>query len=76
MFGAVVSRSAMAQCGRDPRLPNEPSCGFHGKDKHLTLHLIARYSVAEQDACAQKPGLWREKEPVPPWGWRKVNSKN
>ncbi|MBZ5653622.1 MAG: thermonuclease family protein [Acidobacteriia bacterium] len=31
----------------------------------------ARYSVAEQDARAHKLGLWRDKDPVPPWEWRR-----
>ena len=30
-----------------------------------------RYSFAEVEARARKAGLWREREPVAPWEWRK-----
>jgi endonuclease YncB( thermonuclease family) len=30
-----------------------------------------RYAQAEEDAQAQRAGLWREPNPVPPWEWRK-----
>jgi endonuclease YncB( thermonuclease family) len=31
----------------------------------------ALYSDAEVDAKAEKLGLWRDKDPIPPWAWRK-----
>lgn len=29
-----------------------------------------RYAFAEKEAKAKRAGLWRDKNPVPPWGWR------
>ena len=28
------------------------------------------YAFAEEEARARRAGLWREREPVPPWEWR------
>lgn len=33
----------------------------------------ARYEAAERDAREQRVGLWRERDPVPPWDWRRSN---
>lgn len=30
-----------------------------------------RYESAEDEARLRKQGLWRDKEPVPPWEWRR-----
>lgn len=30
-----------------------------------------RYAVAEQEARARKVGLWADKQPIPPWEWRR-----
>ena len=30
-----------------------------------------KYTAQESKAKSQKLGLWRDKEPIPPWGWRK-----
>ena len=30
-----------------------------------------RYSFAEVEARARKAGLWRERDPVAPWDWRR-----
>jgi len=30
-----------------------------------------RYEFAEQEARAKRAGLWADRQPVPPWGWRK-----
>jgi endonuclease YncB( thermonuclease family) len=35
-----------------------------------------RYEFAEQEARAKKVGLWRERDPVPPWEWRKERHRN
>lgn len=31
-----------------------------------------RYAIVEQQAQAQRVGLWRDVNPVPPWNWRKA----
>ncbi|WP_034964907.1 thermonuclease family protein [Campylobacter showae] len=30
-----------------------------------------KYTAQESNAKSQKLGLWRDKEPIPPWEWRK-----
>lgn len=32
----------------------------------------AAYAKAEVDASAQRVGLWQDKDPTPPWAWRKT----
>jgi len=32
----------------------------------------AQYEFAEKDARAKRAGLWADREPVPPWNWRKT----
>ena len=32
-----------------------------------------RYEFAEQEAKAKKVGLWQDKNPTPPWEFRKAN---
>ncbi len=32
-----------------------------------------RYEFAEQEAKAKKVGLWQDKNPQPPWEYRKMN---
>jgi endonuclease YncB( thermonuclease family) len=36
----------------------------------------ALYSDAEEDAKAEKLGLWSDKDPIPPWAWRKGQRQN
>ncbi len=33
------------------------------------------YEAVEDAAKAEKRGLWRDADPVPPWGWRKQQKK-
>ena len=32
-----------------------------------------RYAEAEEQARAQRSGLWQDKKPLPPWEWRRLN---
>lgn len=32
-----------------------------------------KYTAQESKAKSQKLGLWRDKEPIPPWEWRREN---
>ena len=32
-----------------------------------------KYTAHESKAKSQKLGLWRDKEPIPPWEWRREN---
>jgi endonuclease YncB( thermonuclease family) len=34
-----------------------------------------RYEVAEREAKAGKAGLWRDRDPVPPWKWRREKAQ-
>jgi endonuclease YncB( thermonuclease family) len=34
-----------------------------------------QYERAEAEANARRVGLWSEREPVPPWEWRKLKRK-
>lgn len=34
------------------------------------------YAQAEKKARDAKLGLWKEKDPVPPWSWRKTEKQN
>jgi len=31
-----------------------------------------RYAFAEKEARAKRAGLWRDREPVAPWDWRRT----
>ena len=33
----------------------------------------ATYAAVEQDAQESRRGLWRDKDPVPPWEWRRAH---
>ena len=37
--------------------------------------ICERLRLAEQEAMEQRLGLWRDKEPVPPWEWRKAKKQ-
>jgi endonuclease YncB( thermonuclease family) len=40
-------------------------------DKEQTPEERMRYADAETDARAHRIGLWQDKQPVPPWDWRR-----
>ncbi len=37
--------------------------------------LCAEFSKLEEKARKKKAGLWRRKKPLPPWEWRRKNSR-
>jgi micrococcal nuclease len=44
---------------------------WHYKDYSTS----SEYSKLEENARAQKKGLFRQKDPIPPWEWRKQQKK-
>lgn len=40
--------------------------------KEQTLEDRSLYAQAEEQARAEKLGLWKDAEPIPPWDWRKI----
>jgi len=43
--------------------------------KEQTADDQGRYESAEDEARLRKQGLWRDREPVPPWEWRRQSKK-
>ncbi len=41
--------------------------------KELSRENRKRYAQAEDQARANKKGLWQDKNPMPPWEWRRLN---
>ena len=52
-------------------------CGWHYKKYQNEQSLDDRlsYNSAEESARANRAGLWADKDPVPPWDWRKAREK-
>lgn len=64
--------------GQDANLAQvEAGFAWHYKDYQREQSKADRlaYAEAEQRAREARKGLWTERDPVPPWDWRK-NSKN
>jgi endonuclease YncB( thermonuclease family) len=40
--------------------------------REQTSKARGQYERAEAEARAKRMGLWSDREPVPPWEWRKV----
>ena len=60
--------------GQDVNLEQiQRGCGWHYKtyQKEQSLEDRLSYNAAEESARASRVGLWTDKEPVPPWDWRK-----
>jgi endonuclease YncB( thermonuclease family) len=41
--------------------------------KELSLEKRKLYAQAEAEARANKKGLWQDKDPMPPWEWRRLH---
>jgi endonuclease YncB( thermonuclease family) len=41
--------------------------------KELTPDTRKLYAQAEDKARVERVGLWRNKNPMPPWEWRRLN---
>jgi endonuclease YncB( thermonuclease family) len=64
--------------GRDVNLEQiRLGCGWHYKKYQNEQSLDDRlsYNSAEVSARANRVGLWADKDPVPPWDWRKARKE-
>ena len=43
--------------------------------KEQSLEDARAYEAAERDAQASRIGLWRDKDPTPPWDWRRKDRR-
>jgi endonuclease YncB( thermonuclease family) len=72
-YGRVIGKVLIDD--RDVNLEQiRRGCGWHYKKYQSEQSLNDRlsYTSAEESARAHKVGLWADKEPVPPWDWRKA----
>jgi endonuclease YncB( thermonuclease family) len=72
-YGRVIGKVLVD--GQDVNLEQvRRGCGWHYKKYQNEQSLDDRlsYTSAEESARADKAGLWADKEPVPPWDWRKA----
>jgi endonuclease YncB( thermonuclease family) len=44
--------------------------------KNIPKPMAKTFIVAEASAKTNKAGLWADKDPVPPWAWRRAQRKN
>ena len=44
--------------------------------KNIPKPMAKAFANAEASAKASKAGLWADKDPVPPWDWRRAQRKN
>jgi len=44
---------------------------YKSYENEQTLEERGRYSFAEDEARARRAGLWHDRQPTPPWQWRK-----
>lgn len=75
-YGRVIGKVLVD--GRDVNLEQiRRGCGWHYKQYQNEQSLDDRlaYNAAEESARAGRVGLWAEKEPLPPWEWRKTRRK-
>ena len=75
-YGRVIGKVLVD--GQDANLEQvRRGCGWHYKQYQNEQRLDDRlaYNAAEESARAGGVGLWADRNPVPPWDWRKVRRK-
>lgn len=75
-YGRVIGKVLIDD--RDVNLEQiRVGCGWHYKKYQNEQSLEDRlsYNSAEESARASRVGLWADKDPVPPWDWRKARRK-
>jgi endonuclease YncB( thermonuclease family) len=75
-YGRVIGKVLVD--GEDANLEQvRRGCAWHYKQyqNEQTLNDRLAYNTAEESARASGVGLWTDREPVPPWGWRKARRK-
>ena len=75
-YGRVIGKVLVD--GQDVNLEQvRRGCGWHYKKYQNEQSLDDRlsYNSAEEEARNGKVGLWTDNAPVPPWDWRRANSR-
>ena len=75
-YGRVIGKVLVD--GQDVNLEQvRRGCGWHYKkyENEQPLEDRLSYNAAEERARASKMGLWADRDPVPPWEWRKARRK-
>jgi endonuclease YncB( thermonuclease family) len=75
-YGRVIGKVLVD--GQDVNLEQvRRGCGWHYKKYQNEQPLEDRlsYNAAEESARAGRAGLWADRDPVPPWEWRKARRK-
>jgi endonuclease YncB( thermonuclease family) len=75
-YGRVIGKVLVG--GEDANLEQiRRGCGWHYKryQNEQVLDDRLAYNAAEESARAGEVGLWVDRNPVPPWEWRKVRRK-
>ncbi|MGV8991277.1 MAG: thermonuclease family protein [Thiobacillus sp.] len=75
-YGRVIGKVLVN--GQDVNLEQvRRGCGWHYKKYQNEQSLDDRlsYNSAEVEARSSRVGLWADKEPMPPWEWRKAGRK-
>jgi endonuclease YncB( thermonuclease family) len=75
-YGRIIGKVLVN--GQDVNLEQvRRGCGWHYKkyQNEQILNDRLSYNAAEESARASKVGLWIDREPMPPWEWRKTRRK-
>jgi endonuclease YncB( thermonuclease family) len=75
-YGRVIGKVLVD--GEDANLEQlKRGCGWHYKKYQNEQVLDDRlaYNAAEESARGNRVGLWADRDPVPPWEWRKARRR-